>query len=270
MKHLKSIIAACMLLVLHVSQVSAEELCNESEAGNIVVVFANGMMQTQTNANRSLKHIHQLLKPIPWHDRLEFVHVYNSYGGMSDLYELFKQQLGQEDVVTSFWSWLNGLKTLPDGAQNELISRATSFDASLMVRPEDIANQVEMYRTSILCGKTVLMVSHGEGNYVANAIYDTLYNSAVPIPDGSFEIIAIATPTSFVAGDGYYLTLQEDAVIASVSLAKPSVLPPNMTNGKYGPVTNDWLKHGFNSGYVVHYTDSEFELIELLLATIHY
>lgn len=268
---MKQLISICLMLLV-VPQVSAEVLCDQNATTDTVSVFQNGMMQTQSHADRSSKALEELIRKTTATEdfyRTEFMYTYNNYGQMSVLYESLKKQLGQEDVVASFWNWLGGIEALPYTVQEELYSIATSFDPSTVVKPEDIANYEELYRASILCGKWVRMVSHGEGNYIANATYDILYNGAMPVPTKSFAVISVATPLGFVAGGGFYVTLVEDGVTSAISLAtplgEPNPLPPNTTNVLLGGAKADWLNHRFNLGYMVDNSRSEFEIARSII-----
>src|SRR3989344_6580441 len=204
--------AVWFLCCLYGVEASAETFCRQ-ESGT-VVVFGNGIMNTERDAQNSLGLLEDTLKlqltPSEF-DKLEFDLAYNqSYGLMADLYESLKQRFSQANVVMSFWRWLGGREELPDGVQEELLKMVTRFDYSTMVGEADLVNHLALYRTSVLEGKKVSLVCHSQGCLFANAAHEILYHGTAPIQSISFGITAVATPANFVGGSGPYTTLVED------------------------------------------------------------
>lgn len=243
----------CSTQILH-----AGTSCIEQEPGT-VVVFGNGIMNTKTDAEDSRDRLKLLLLstlPSEEFSKLKFKLAYNkSYGFLRDLYESAKQKLGSDSTITSFWRWVGNWDAMPDALQDSAKELALRFDFSTQVAPEDLANHVAFYRSSILEGNKVLVVSHSQGNFFANAAYSLLFVGEGAISDvESFGIVSVATPASYVAGDGPYTTLVEDAVIAAVAFVTPldtlPPLPPNVTNILSGAEDSDLKGHSFLSEYM--------------------
>lgn len=246
----------CVCFALCVPVTFADTHC-ANDPGS-VVVFGNGIMNNEADADRSLYRIQELLRantpPVEF-EKFEFDLAYNqSYGLMRDLYESVKQRVGQDNAVVSFWRWLGGREAVPDAVQEELLRMATRFDFSTMVGDEDLADHLALYRNSVHAGKKVVVIAHSQGNFFANAAHNILYTGATPIQSNSFGLVCVADPASSCAGDGPYTTLVEDGVIAAISLATVTgilpPLPPNLTNILSGARTSDWRGHNFINEYM--------------------
>lgn len=222
-----------------------------------VIVFGNGIMNTPEDAAVAVVRLQEVLKSsltVDEFNRLEFQIAYNkSYGRFSDLYESLKQKLSQDNVVESFWRWLGNQEVAPQVVRDEALRIASAFDFSTQVGTADLDIHLQLYRTKIVAGKTVVVVAHSQGNFFANAAYDVLYNGAVPIAVNSFGIVSVANPASFVGGGGPYTTALEDLVIGAIARV-PGVVPPlspNISNINSGAIITDWLGHSITDEYLV-------------------
>ncbi len=163
---------------------------------------------------------------------------------------------------------------MPDVLQDSARELAVRFDFSTQVAPEDLANHVALYRTSIMEGNKVLVVSHSQGNFFANAAHNKLFEGDGAISDtGSFGIVAVATPASFVAGDGPYTTLVEDAVVAAIALATPrGVLPPlfpNITNMLSEAEESNFWGHSFLEEYMATDSNTVGKIMDDVVAMVY-
>jgi len=269
----------CLLLVLFAPNVSSADIFCREETST-VVVFGNGILNTQDEATSSRETLERILRMTLSPDEfnnLEFDLAYNkSYGFFADLYESLKQRLSTDNVVVSFWRWLGGREEVPDAVREELLKMATRFDFSTMVGDADLANHLILYRTSILAGKKVLVVSHSQGNFFVNAAYQILYSGPDPIQSRSFGIVSVANPASFVGGNGPYTTLVEDGVIAAIALASltafPAVLPPlppNLSNIFSNATTSDWRGHNFVLEYMAGDSRSVAKIVPDIIDTMN-
>ena len=256
---MKRIVCAVLVFALLFCRVSfgADTFCQNTTPGT-VVVFGNGIMNTQDDAVSSKIVLEKLLKATLSSEefsKLQFGLAYNeSYGFFEDLYESAKQKLGADNVVVSFWRWLGNQEVMPDVLQTELKAMAARFDFATRVAPEDLNNHILLYRTSILEGKKVMVECHSQGCLFANAAYEKLFTGSNALTTtSSFGIVAVATPASFTAGGGPYTTLVEDLVIQAIALATPpGVSPPrfsNITNIGSGATSSDWKGHGYLEEY---------------------
>lgn len=266
----------CAILLLCVPEVFADGTLCSQETGT-VVVFGNGIMNTKKDATRSKNLLKEVLRATLTPEefgKLEFKVAYNhTYGRISDLYESLKQQVSADNVSISFWRWLGGQEVLPDVVQRAILSTVTRFDFSTMVAPEDLSNHLALYRAKILAGKKVLVVSHSQGNFFANAAYELLYNGASPIPLKSFGIVSVATPANYVGGNGPYTTLAEDGLIEAVRIATlPGVLPPlppNITNILSDAIVADWEGHSFMDAYMASGSRSVAKIVPDIINTMN-
>lgn len=236
---------------------SAVTFC-QATTGTTLVVFGNGIMNSKDDAKKSLNRLETRLKatltPTEFNN-LSFDLAYNqSYGAMSDLYESLKQKMATDNVALSFWRWLEGSETVPATVRDEMMRINAQFDFSTRVGTADLNNHITLYRSKILEGKKVVVVSHSQGNFFANSAYAMLYGGTTPVPANSFGIVSVANPASYVGGGGPYTTVSEDIVIAAIAVATPpGVLPPlapNATNSGSGAVSHDWKGHGFLEHYM--------------------
>jgi len=256
---------------------SIETFCGNGNTTTTVVVFGNGIMNNERDANNSLKVLRDGLRAsLSSEDfsKLEFKVAYNrSYGFMGDLYESLRQRRASDNFSVSFWRWIGNLEAVPEDVRQFINTAVAEFDVSEHFGTEDIANHLAFYRTSIAEGKKVLLVSHSQGNLFANAAYQVLYEDTNHLATRSFGIVAVATPASFVAGGGSYVTLSEDVVItaiAATSVAAGTVPPlaPNVTNVGDGTDNEDWKGHSFGDAYMIFGSRSESIILSDIFSVI--
>lgn len=146
----------------------SSNFCTEQKVG-MVVVFSNGIMDTDKDMSQSLIRIVLLLNSklsSEEFSKLKFNLARNkSYGLLKDLYESAKQKLGSDNTIISFWRWVGNQKTMPKVLRESARRLVIKFDFSTQVASKDLANQIALYRTSILEGNKVLVVSHSQGNF---------------------------------------------------------------------------------------------------------
>ncbi len=95
----------------------------------------------------------------------------------------------------------------------------------------DLQTILSNLHTNITTQK-ILLVGHSQGTFYTNAVYQ--YLTTHGIPKSAIAIYNIATPASFVAGNGDYITSSTDSVIQAVRDAAQrgrayAPLPPNVT-----------------------------------------
>lgn len=254
---MKSILGVMFVLLAFCTEAIGEGAFCQSPTGT-VVVFGNGILNTQDDANDGRDKLSETLKATLTPDefsKLKFDLAYNkSYGFTSDLYESLKQKLSTDNVAVSFWRWLGGREAVPDAVREELTKMATRFDFSTRVAPADLNNHLALYHSSINSGKKVVVVAHSQGNFFANAAYVRLHSGHDAITSRSFGIVSVANPAGSVGGSGPHTTLVEDLVIQAIALATPTgvlgPLEPNATNIASNAATSDWKGHGFVEEYM--------------------
>ncbi|MCH8888809.1 hypothetical protein IID26_00055 [Patescibacteria group bacterium] len=253
--------------------VAAQGVCEVREVST-VVVFGNGINTPEKDAYDLLEVLEKRLEaklPADKFEGLEFNIAYNRTAGiLLDLLEAAKDKYLIDatreirDFSIAFWRALGYLDILPDWFQEAALESAESLTSASLVNDRDLSNHLALYRSSILEGKTVLLVAHSQGNFFANRAYEILYEGSNPITTQSFGIVSVANPSSFVGGNGPYWTLHEDEVIKSVARWSARFLqpPPLVSNiGNDPNAEHDSLTHGFVTSYLVRGTNSEEKIL---------
>ncbi len=194
--------------------------------GDVSIFFANGMFNDFDEAEISRLAIEERVRPLLSHDmNVEFSLAYNHNEEMTEqLREVVSQKTFGDWVF--FLDMLSGIEIAPDWLFDSMMDLAVTFDALTYLNDDDLQRHIEMYQAELDKGNTVIVVSHSQGNFYANAAYDIL-NS------GDFTVVSVASPSSFVAGDGDYTTSTDDAIINAVRSVCPLTLLGNVTNESY-------------------------------------
>lgn len=226
---------------LRVSECEAS-LCGEKT----YVVYGNGMFNSKGDVTSSVKALEFKLKASSstsdgsW----VFEQSFNANEGVSSIFEVYRQRMG--DQASSYWRWLGSLEVAPDWFQDAMREMAINFDLAEVLVDDDLRRHVQRYQGLLMEGNRVLVVAHSQGNLYANSAYANLANDH-RIPMEAFGIVSVATPASYVAGNGPYFTLMYDLVISAVQMALPSTLPGNVVN----TISDlDWKHHSFIDSYL--------------------
>ncbi len=147
--------------------------CSEKGA---TVVYINGIFTSLTDAREDLKKLRE------------------------------EYQRGTGDYDTSFYNGYNpshlaGLGDLLQSAFQTFYSSASDFDRDtilLQIYPE-------------VTTRKLLLIGHSQGSFYSNSIYDYLLNHGEP--KGSVGVYNVASPASYTAGGGLYLTANQDTII---------------------------------------------------------
>jgi len=214
-------------------------LCQKKTA----VVYSNGMFNSWGAADRSKNslviELSSYLQALPnsqiGANELEFHLAYADdrganantvtgvLTGIDQLYEVHIQHGG--GLATNFWHWLAGIQAAPQWFQDAMtnmevlqtaLTYANDTDLQAMLNGTPLAvaqgTQFKGYKYLLGEGKRVLIVSHSQGNFYANAVY-TLLAAQYGANIGNVQV---ATPASYVASGGPYTTVPEDGVMALI------------------------------------------------------
>ena len=194
-----------------------------AENNGISIFFTNGMFNNPGKANRSRVALENKLKPyLPADTDVRFFLSYNHNEEANlQLMEVVSQKVMEN--WNSFFMMLSGTRLAPDWLFYSMQNLAAGMNAINYVSDGDLQLHIERYNDEIILKRKVIVVSHSQGNFYANAAYN-LFDS------DDFSVVAVATPSSFVAGMGKYTTLTDDAIINAVRDAFPLTLPANVTN----------------------------------------
>ena len=259
------------------------------EEKNTAVFFVNGIATIEYEALKNLDTLKEsLLEKVSTgqltqeqFDKLEFDIAYNPTGGvLPDLAESIAQDLENsvENVWTGLWKVLFGfpveLGLLSQEQRDEIIEKIKVATLGLVVNEQDLLRHLEKYRKSLLEGKKVLMVSHSQGNFFANAAWNVLATEAAvpdsPFTTASFGIVGVATPADRVGGNGLYSTLDQDKVINAVRTATlpPGVLSPLPHNVILPPALEDVLDPPLHHSFIDAYMHPQSPARDMILAHV--
>ncbi|MDQ6980584.1 MAG: hypothetical protein Q9M46_03835 [Ghiorsea sp.] len=222
------------------------------------IVFSNGMFNTREMAQESLVdglrarmilHSQGFANMTKYEYTLAFAHDGSQYkvGGShplqrlidgsyqkinigGQLLEVILQKILQDDF-SMFWRWIAGIQGVPQPIQDIMNNIAAGVNKNGYALDPDLQNQVTLYSKLLNAGKRVLIVSHSQGNFYANASYSALI---LKNPSWSTSIgnVQVATPTGQNVGGKLgnnepHITVPEDWVMKAVRLTQgvPLTLP---------------------------------------------
>ncbi len=254
MKLIYSIISAVFFLVLLPHDVDAGVCFNKTQ-----IIYGNGVFNNRFEAAKSRRFLERSLGiRSQFHEIVDLA--YANDGGaaltlsgalpaMGQLLELYLQKT-LVDNTSNFWHWLDGGKSVP--APQWFLDGAKQISAGLnavnYVFDGDLQSQVKMYKAYLHSGDRVVIVSHSQGNFYANAAHRLLTQVGL---GNNVGIVAVATPAGIVEGGGTHITASEDLVILGVRILAlgVGVLPANATN-TVKPSNADPFNHNFIKFYM--------------------
>ena len=203
-------------------------LAQQCEEKDLVVAFSNGMFNELYDAYQGMLALKTRLGPrvneynadgVDY--EVEFILSYNQS-------EAWWRQIIQVGDQRDHDEWGAFIREVQSGggptwmqeAANELQAEAQE---ETWVVDSDLQRHVQRYRNEILEGKKVLVASHSQGNFYANAAY-------AAVGSASLGIVGAAVPASMIAGGGPYVTLGRDRVMNAVRSLYPTTLPANADN----------------------------------------
>lgn len=114
-------------------------------------------------------------------------------------------------------------------------------------------NTILMQMHTDVATRKILLVGHSQGAVYANKVYEYLVTHGVPKED--VAVYAVATPESYVAGGGKYITYALDDVILGLPLAQFKPLPANANFTDLSPNAKQASGHSFIDTYLVGFGD---------------
>jgi hypothetical protein len=247
------------LIVLAVTPLRAAAQTS-SNVGQTQVFYVNGIRATPVSA----AHDSIALGLNYVGENVSFRLAYNpTQGALQDVFEAWVQS-HSPDEISLFFLELEALVE-PDPVLGLLLQ---NLENSTAAQEETIAKVVNdhaiRYSVAIESGAKVIIVSHSQGNFFANAEYKAL----TPPEQSCTKVIGVATPASFVAGATPYTwtTLNEDLVASAFTIARTGMgkdtLPPDLSNGPGFEVTwANMLGHAFVYSYLLHGTKSGLKIL---------
>ena len=269
MKTYASIVLAVVAILITARESKGQDplptLCGEA-----IVYHSNGVLTSRTNAFRNLSELQGRPAAVMSEEefeKLSFKLAYNTTNGsLLDLLEATRQDIGT-DLHEIFWRYVTGLDPSRPASLREYVETiAAQLDAEALTAVQDLSSHVASYRNALREGNKVVLVAHSQGNFFANQGHANL----TPVEHQRFGITSVATPDSYVAGNGSDTTLLEDLVVLAVAVAKrasssPEPLPSNVTNNL---ASYDPLGHNFKKAYFARGSNSEVRVLSNIETTL--
>jgi len=185
----KKLLILVLFLSLFSINVYAEGICSKN---GYTVIAINGIFTDKTGAELNAYSLRRKLPPTYNNQIVSVDYIYNPthIAGAGDLVDSVRQGL---------------------------------FD------PKSDYDLVEMLNSASDKVKTqkLLIVGHSQGNFYANSFYNKVVDKDGGVPSESLGVYGVATPDSYVAGEGKYLTSDTDTVIAEIVGRLKNIMKPN-------------------------------------------
>lgn len=207
-----------------IKNVSASELCSLK---GYSVFTINGIFNDEIDAIKNRDKLKSKFGTVYNNEPLDINYLYNSthLAGVGDVIDAIQQGLFLEDSDYDLTEMLN--------------------DASQKMTTQK-----------------VLLVGHSQGNFYANSFYKKVASKEGGIPKESIGVYGVASPASYVAGGGKYLTSDTDNVIATIVAKYINILKPN-THIELKP--EDGNGHSFSDVYLKYQSNKIVSDIKLSL-----
>ena len=204
------------------------------------VFFGNGMFNSFDEAQKSLDAlVARVSETENWKRSWSDVAYNFDEPAVYQLLEVLEQKSG--DLDKRFWRWFWDWSEAPDWFRN-IIKARMLYEEKNGHQRYSLGSQLIRYQKELMKDRGVIVVAHSQGNFFANSAALHLAAGMYPV-NNFYRVISVATPASFVDGDGPYFTLTSDGVIRWI----PGALPPNATNVAPAP---GLLDHKFVEHYL--------------------
>lgn len=214
-----------------------------------VILYINGIDTLQSDAEKSKDRIRdEVIKESGViEDCLAFDHIYNTNEPLFlDFLEAGIQKAREQGWDTSeFWRWFFRLNPFTPGFGDLLADFYSDANIlsnlGLFVLGDQVNEHLKKYREYMKPDKRLILVAHSQGALYANEEWNLLTDAE----KSKVNIIAVATPTNGVAGNGPNTTLYEDWIAGHLF---PRAMAANIGNDE--PCGSDWNCHGFKESYM--------------------
>lgn len=225
------------------------------------IYYINGMGNSQLDAMRSRKLLHDLVLPDISDSRVQYLYQSNT-GLFETMIERVRQQAlldHQRDIYKRYWRCVfepspdicNSVDPLAPSMHQLVIDTLGTLDENAYVQNRWLQAMVGVVRTAYNNGRKSLLVAHSQGNLYANQVVNYL-QSTDPAIAACVNIVGVASPATYVAKSGPYETRNDDLAINGARLWWPwgaSILPATW-NGMGTSPTGDSSGHRFIESYL--------------------
>ncbi len=197
--------------------------------------FGNGMFTSRSSAEKSGRELQGTLikNGILKHDQIVAIAYNLNEFALIQLLQVTSQK--REEYGRRFWSYLSNLSLASDEFRAFAFLISRSFDYQRYIRDNDLNLFVHTFASELDLGKSILIVSHSQGNFYSNASWyqlDSLGHNTKNV-----ALVGAAVPASEIAGGGGYCTLTQDIVMKYI----PGALRGNATNSKATKSGHDFI-----------------------------
>jgi hypothetical protein len=252
------------VLVLILANVSVYGQCLTQET---TIFYGNGVNNTRFDAEDSRDRLQSELfaNPDVNPDCVSVRYAYNNNEPLElDIFEAAVQKTNELYLDLPFY-WrlfyrLTDVAGIPAWFDTMMNMSLVGVKSTEYVIDNQLQEHLKMYREELVQGRQVIIVAHSQGNFYANEAWKAL----TPSERSQVSLVSVATPSDRVAGDGRYVTVDEDGIASFFAFA----LPANASNDEICP--GSWYCHGFREWYMTGQKSHDFivdSIVRLLPVT---
>jgi len=212
---------------------------------NSALIFANGIFNDKGDAKNARDELQ--LKTKNRFALYDIAYNFNETPLLQILQVFDQKRRSNERFRWSYFSQMDG----PPEVKASIQEKVKEMTKEFYVRDADLRNHVALYKKYLNAKKSIVIVAHSQGNFYANGALEYLQeeqnentpdNELLNARDLKLKIVGVASPDSYVAGNGTYRTLMSDGVVSKIANA----LPPNISNQKSGHFDHLFIEHYLN------------------------
>lgn len=261
---MKQLLMIFIFILLYVHSTYASSTCS-------AIVHINGINTDRAEAEANKLKLSSAVGNTHNNKRLKYVLAYNpTEGFLSDLADVIEAKHNEYPEVTEaemirFYL----LAKNQEVNQTDLdIETVTNFYVDQIeskgyvnLNDNDLESVLAEINGAVTKDENILLVPHSQGGLYANSVYARLLSGSNSRGANKVGIYAVATPASYVAGGGGYLTSHKDLVIWGLSLIRPVLESNQPVSFTFG----DFLGHGFREVYL----NRDLEARDAIVSNIH-
>lgn len=234
-----------------------------------VIVYGNGMFNSQDDANDSLRTLMDSIKRHHSLDSGKELKEDLAYKRSEPFLEQLANVAAQKGVTEfeNFWIWLYSLDSAPEWFKSAIKAETIELLKYSSQNFDELEDHFEGYAKYVRLGYNVVLVSHSQGNLYANQTARALgqytdlsltgsidekhnKNQAFPKFTDLFANVQVATPVSVTVNGSPWTTFNDDFVMSAVREVF-GALPADLTSsGADLPPNGDFLGHDFIKAYM--------------------
>ena len=217
------------------------------------LVFINGVKNTAEDAKKSAGKTDVLLG-LPDGTVQPFYNA--SVSLLTDLLETYRLSGLQNSATDTelFWKWSRNIASAPISFQSDYWNIASNYDNPLAGGALAAINLDQFdadLKTLQATKRKTVIISHSEGNYFANMLVSRITAEDQALGQDCTGVVAVATPSTWVANGDPWVTNTNDSVINSARIVNANILGGNVTVSKFNSLLNgDVLGHAYVGTYL--------------------